>query len=90
MDELLEKLSELEHIQWQNWSESVAKDLKQLIELCDKFKEHLNDEEKEFVNSQKERLIRWESMWIPYEELSDDLKELDRNYARKVLDEIKR
>lgn len=88
MDELLEKLSELEHVQWQNWSKSVSGDLKRLIELCDKFSDNLNDEEKEFINSQKERLIRWEGMWIPYDELSEDLKELDRNYARKIMDEL--
>lgn len=88
MDELLERLSELEHVQWQNWSKSVSEDLKRLIELCDKFSDNLNDEEKEFINSQKERLIRWEGMWIPYDELSEDLKELDRNYARKIMDEL--
>ncbi|WP_296792146.1 hypothetical protein [uncultured Methanobrevibacter sp.] len=88
MDELLERLSELEHVQWQNWSKSVSGDLKRLIELCDKFSDNLNDEEKEFINSQKERLIRWEGMWIPYDELSEDLKELDRNYARKIMDEL--
>lgn len=88
MDELLERLSELEHVQWQNWSKSVSGDLKRLIELCDKFSDNLNDEEKEFINSQKERLIRWEGMWIPYDELSEDLKELDRNYARKIIDEL--
>lgn len=88
MDELLERLSELEHVQWQNWSKSVSGDLKRLIELCDKFGDNLNDEEKEFINSQKERLIRWEGMWIPYDELSEDLKELDRNYARKIMDEL--
>lgn len=88
MDELLERLSELEHVQWQNWSKSVSGDLKRLIDLCDKFSDNLNDEEKEFINSQKERLIRWEGMWIPYDELSEDLKELDRNYARKIMDEL--
>ena len=88
MDELLERLSELEHVQWQNWSKSVSGDLKRLIELCDKFSDNLIDEEKEFINSQKERLIRWEGMWIPYDELSEDLKELDRNYARKIMDEL--
>ena len=88
MDELLERLSELEHVQWQNWSKSVSGDLKRLIELCDKFSDNLNEEEKEFINSQKERLIRWEGMWIPYDELSEDLKELDRNYARKIMDEL--
>lgn len=88
MDELLERLSELEHIQWQNWSESIAKDLNKLIELCDKFEDNLNEEEREFINSQKKRLIRWKGMWIPYSELTEELKELDRNYARKVLDEI--
>lgn len=28
---------------------------------------------------------RWESSFIPYGELSDDLKELDREFARKTL-----
>ena len=88
MDELLERLSELEHVQWQNWSKSVSGDLKRLIELCDKFSDNLHDEEKEFINSQKERLIRWEGMWRTYDELSEDLKELDRNYARKIMDEL--
>lgn len=28
---------------------------------------------------------RWQSYFIPYAELPEDIKELDRNYARKVL-----
>ena len=33
----------------------------------------------------KERLERWESLWIPYEELSEEMKESDRVYAERVL-----
>lgn len=28
---------------------------------------------------------RWQSYFVPYAQLPEDIKELDRNYARKVL-----
>lgn len=31
------------------------------------------------------RLARWKKMWIPYSQLSEDIKEHDRTWARKVL-----
>lgn len=32
------------------------------------------------------QLIRWNGCMVPYAELSEEMKELDRVYARKVLD----
>jgi len=32
-----------------------------------------------------ERLQTWKSLWIPYEELPDEQKELDRYWARRAL-----
>ncbi len=37
----------------------------------------------------EERRERWKKLWIPYDELSEEEKEKDREYARKVLKKIK-
>jgi hypothetical protein len=37
-----------------------------------------------------ERRARWEKYWVPYRDLPEDVKELDREWARKVIDEIRR
>ncbi|WP_177209077.1 hypothetical protein [Natronobacterium haloterrestre] len=36
-----------------------------------------------------DRLKRWESLWIPYAELSEEMKDHDREWADKVLDEVR-
>jgi hypothetical protein len=61
MDELVEKLAELEHEQWMAWSKAIA------AEVSDS------------------RISRWELYWVPYDELSEAVKEQDRIWARKVL-----
>ena len=32
-----------------------------------------------------ERVERWSNLWIPYEQLSDEMKEHDRKWARKII-----
>ncbi len=82
-NELLEELSNLEHEQWCDWSKSVAGDMQKLIDLIDLDK--LDKKDLEFVESQKQRLNRWESYWVDYEDLSDDVKQQDRDYAEKAI-----
>lgn len=36
-------------------------------------------------NISKERVERWKKLFVPYENLSDDMKEKDREWGRKVL-----
>jgi Zn ribbon nucleic-acid-binding protein len=37
-----------------------------------------------------ERRARWAKYWVPYKDLPDDVKELDREWARKALRAAKR
>ena len=65
----------------------------------DDFMEELSElEHKQWMNWSKElaktediseeRLKRWKKDWIPYEKLSDDKKEFDREYAVHIMDLI--
>lgn len=38
----------------------------------------------------EDRRNRWKKYWVDYDELSEDVKEQDRVYARKVLDVVKK
>ncbi|WP_298501154.1 hypothetical protein [uncultured Methanobrevibacter sp.] len=88
MSELEEKLANLEHEQWCDWSKSVSKDIKKLIDLIDI--EKLDKSDKDFVESQIRRVDNWNSYWVDYDDLDDDVKEKDRIYARKVIRIIKK
>ncbi len=59
--ELIEALAELEHEQWQHWSQAIA------------------------ASVPPPTRMRWEASWQPYASMTDDLKELDRIWARKVV-----
>lgn len=63
-ENLLEKLADLEHQQWEKWARTVL--------------------EQEKIS--KDRKARWQSYFVPYDQLTDEVKEYDREYARKVLD----
>ncbi len=60
---LRERLAELEHEQWIEWSRTLAAG------------ESLS----------AERLARWHARWVPYAELTEEAKELDRAYADRIL-----
>jgi hypothetical protein len=64
-DEIIERLSRIEHDQWTTWSRSVAAEVS------------------------PERLSVWQASWVPYDALSDEQKELDRQWARRVLAAIR-
>ena len=91
-NDLLEKLAVLEHEQWCEWSQNVFADLKYFINIIDSYgiKNVLDEDDKEFFNSQIERSKRWGQLWKPYNELSEGMKEEDRKYARKVLKELQK
>ena len=76
---LIEKLAEVEHEQWMGWSKALAKEIA----------EHLNWLPEDMRIELSARLARWNSMWIPYNELSEKTKEQDRDWARKLLKVIK-
>lgn len=67
-DELIEKLSDLEHEQWMKWAKTLMS------------KETLSDK----------RISRWEECFVPYSELTDEMQEYDRVWARKVLEVIRK
>ena len=65
--ELIERLAELEHEQWINWSKNIV--------------------ESESISEKRKR--RWQKLWCPYNGLSEEMKNLDREWARKVVAIIK-
>lgn len=97
--ETLEEASNLCHIEWMDWSKSITKELKEVVKLLEDNiqymeDENLNDNNKTEELSKKNKLLsqkindriqRWESLWIPYEDLSEEMKEYDRVYAKKIL-----
>ena len=83
--DILEKLSDLEHQQWCEWSGSVSKEIFSLITILDRFEDDLTDDEKLIVSRIKDKLARWDNLQVNYFELSENEKEKDRVYAKKVL-----
>ena len=78
--EIIERLADLEHKQWMKWSKTIAKDLERFggavkVPLIDS----------DILEQIAKRLRRWSELWIPYEELSEEERELGREWARKIL-----
>lgn len=63
-DELLEKIAEVMHDAWSDWSEAVASEVSE------------------------ERRARWEGFWVPYDQLDEGTKDLDREWAMVVMEAI--
>ena len=71
-EEIVEKLADLEHEQWMHWSKSITEQL-------------LKDDMGYNIRS---RMLKkhqsWLENWKPYDELSEEVKELDREWAYRV------
>lgn len=81
---LIEVLSDLEHEQWEHWSKSLG-------ELLKKVQQHLKKKEISYAYDLiQDKLNKWEINHIPYSKLTEDVKEYDRVWARKVLPILKR
>ena len=83
--ELLEKLSELEHKQWEAWAKTTIKTFEDWIEEGNKIGDD-NDITRYFHEKIREQIEKWKVNIKPYAELSDDVKEFDRKWARKVFE----
>lgn len=80
---LLEKLSELEHQQWQLWIYSTIVKLEKILDVSNKLPVGGRFI---FMRNELEEIIKkWDKNRIPYSELPEEVKELDRIWARKVL-----
>lgn len=78
-----ENLSEIEHIQWEHWSKTVAKELNEVYKLLTPvIKDDRAKEARKIIGS---RLDRWKKNWKPYRELTEEVKEFDREWADKVI-----
>ena len=81
----LEELSDLEHQQWIYWSKSLAGELKDIRQKLDEAMD-INS----VVKQIDVRLEKWVKNWKPYDELTEDVKEFDRIWARKIIDIMRR
>jgi hypothetical protein len=63
MEYMLDKLAQLEHEQWMEWSKTISE------------KEKLSPD----------RVERWRTFWIPYADLPENIKEMDKSWARRAL-----
>lgn len=80
--ELIEKLAELEHNQWWEWTKLVMLDFLVIIEQ--------SKDNKEVYKIAKDRVLKWQKNYLPYFDLPEEVKEHDRIWARKVLEIIKK
>lgn len=98
-EEILEQASNLCHIEWIEWSKNISQELNDTLEVLSNNIQYLNqvdmdDESKrllirenwELSEKLTKRLEKWERLWIPYDDLTEEMKEEDRNYARKILE----
>ena len=85
-NETIEKLASIEHVQWERWARTVCGDLEVLLNVINEHVslDDLNQDEMEVIEKNAKRVETWPKFMIDYELLSDEIKEKDRVYARRV------
>ena len=73
-NELIEKLSELNHEQWRLWTQGLEKELMKGNPTTFKMSERIN-----------RKLNSWSEKWKPYAKLSKVAKDQNRKLARQIL-----
>lgn len=81
-EEVIEALAELEHEQWEEWSKHIARVLKEILGL---FSTNYMSNLPRIEQIMRGQIRSWEQSWIPYAELSEENKGLDRVWAEKTL-----
>ena len=79
---LREQISANQHEAWSYWSKTIAKELHEIKVLC------YTGKTTEAIQKINARINRWEKNWKPYNKLSEDAKEMDREWADKILDSL--
>jgi len=91
---LREWLSEQEHIQWEYWSKTLGEELESfycILKTANIEDIPLDRERelvKEVIDKIDSRLRRWKKNWKPYKKLREDIKDYDREWADKILDNL--
>lgn len=78
-DKLLEELAKLHHERFVLWSQGTKREIRDDL----------------FLDKTPETILRmleakWDSVDKPYSELTEDAKEYNREWARKVIDVVKK
>lgn len=79
-NKLREWLSEQEHIQWEHWSKHLAN---RMENWCYQDWSKLT-----FEDNVADQIMKWKKNWKPYKKLPEDIKDYDREWADKILDNL--
>jgi hypothetical protein len=99
--ETIEKLAAVDHAQWHFWSQSIMRDMDELVSALNDIDNRLIEVKIGYGNSpahtrvtnlikkHNERDARWKKQWCAYTQLSEEVKETDRVWAKKAYNALK-
>lgn len=76
---MIEKIAQIEHLQWTEWSKSMTQFLLEIKTLS------ANPEIQEKIDK---KISTWQKTWTDYSQLSEEEKEKDREWAVKILESL--
>jgi hypothetical protein len=80
VNEVIEKLADLEHRQWIHWSKEVSQLIEEIINALTNPNLLIGEKER-LWNKGMKKLVNWRKYWVPYEKLEEDVRDLDRRWA---------